>query len=303
MSLLTTIVLLVVLAVIVVVAVILILSLTRMQQRKLVKTFNVDVANRGNARSRYELWADDASHELAFEFMLNGARLGQAQSATTGAPVGQNLLSGKAGAKQPPVRAGQNLKASAQNAGEKVSGFNETVGGILDTLGHILPGGAGSGLLSLSYRMRSGQAAVDRTQRVSAQAKAMVAGRQAASPMGGDSDYGGPSDSNPMAASDNATGTPSTSAAITHPQTAFVEPGKQLQLSLVIRPVARLKVERVAFNVYSKSLEAQDTEAIAQEGAALFKGMTGIMFYLPQIVVGAVALVLVIVLLAVVARA
>ncbi|HEY3291444.1 MAG TPA: hypothetical protein VGK87_15040 [Anaerolineae bacterium] len=293
MNLLTIVVVLFVMA-IALVAVILILSLTRMQERKLVKNFTIDLTNKGNARTRYELWADDTYHDFRFEFTLNGARLGSPAS-SGGVPAGQNLLQSTPA--RPPVHAGASFKDSAVNAGEKVSGFSQAVGGVFDTLGHLLPGGAGSAFLSMSERMRAGQASVDRTKRVSAQAQAMVSGRQGNSLMGGFDDHtnDSPNGTNPMMATDAPSNVATSSM---RPQTTYIEPGKQVQIKMAMRPVARLKTERAPFKVYSKSLETADAEPLGQDGVALFKGMTGLMFYLPQIVVGVVALVLIVILLA-----
>ena len=220
------------------------------------------------------------------------------QPVMSGSAVGQNLLA-SGSTKQSVVQSGKAVKAAAENVGSKVSGFNQFVGGILDTLGHLLPGSAGQSLLAVSYRLRGAQAAVDRTKRVSAQAQGMVLGRQGTSPFASvlDDDSGTTNAANPMLGSASQTTAEATGSS--RPQTAFVDPGKQLQLSLVARPVGRLASEHVSFKLYSKSLEVQDTEPIVQDGVAIFKGMTGIMFYLPQIVVGVAALILVIILLAV----
>ncbi len=62
---------------IILVAVVMMLAIARAQEKSFCKLFMIRLANQGNARSHYELWADDPAHVLRFDFSLNGIMLGQ----------------------------------------------------------------------------------------------------------------------------------------------------------------------------------------------------------------------------------
>jgi hypothetical protein len=183
--------------------------------------------------------------------------------------------------------------SKAQQAYGAASGFADTIGGVLDTLGNLLPGGAGRSLLSLSLRLRQGENNVQRVERTKQRAvglskQAQDLASRGTGAMGASRNAG-----------DNATQQTSTDegAAPAYPQTPDVEPGNQLEVSLSVRPVTRLSVERVPFNVSSVCLEEENAQPVTQNGMAVFAGMTGFRYYLPYVLVGGVALLLIILLL------
>lgn len=268
------------------VAVVMMLAIARAQEKSFCKSFVIRLANKGNARSHYELWADDPAQVLRFDFSLNGILLGQVgggsrvvgQAAPVGATVSPNASVGK-----------------AQEAAGAASGFADVIGGVLDTLGHLLPGSAGSSLLSLSLRLRQGENSVQRVSRVGQRAQGL--GRQASdfatTAKGAVVSRNGGGDT-PAQSSGEADETVESTA---YPQTPFVEPGDQIEVALAVRPVLRFKEDRVPFNVNSVCLEEENAQPVTQSSVIVFAGMTGIRYYLPHLLVGGVALLLIVLLL------
>jgi hypothetical protein len=275
-----------------------------MQEKSLRKTFTVKVANQGNARSRYEVWVEDAAHVLTFDLSLNGVGLG---TATKGAPqpATQNTgspspASARASASASASASVSQAASTASGAVQSANGFTNFIGEILDTLGNILPGGAGQSLLNMSANIRRGQASVQRVQRVEQRAEGVSNQFQGyASKVQGAGNSKTPSASGSTSSSTLAAATADSDplVSITRPQTPYVEPGSQVELGMLIRPLTRLKEERAPFTVSSRSLEEPDAQPVTQSGTALFTGMTGIRFYLPYAIVAGVALLLIVLLL------
>jgi hypothetical protein len=273
---------------IILVAAVLIMALARTQERNRRKAFAIEISNLGNANSRYEVWADDPGHVMKFVFMLNGVPMGQAPQ-----PVGQNLLATPATRTTPRPQ-----NTYTQNAAKPgvIGTIANVIAELADTLGHFIPGSAGYSILQVSERIRMGQSAVTRTQRT-----AQSVGKY------------GPKTSNPSsqpgysAGSMTSSGNTSSAAVLsatgggtpTRPQTPVLEPGKQLKLDLIVRPVMRLKTSSVSFAILSRSLDQPEAESLSEAGAAVFPSMTGIGFYLPYIVIGAAALIMIIIIVAV----
>jgi flagellar basal body-associated protein FliL len=271
---------------IILVAVVMMLAIARAQEKSFCKLFMIRLANQGNARSHYELWADDPAHVLRFDFSLNGIMLGQMGGGSQTA--GQTPPSA-------PTAAPNVAVAKAQEAAGAASGFAEVIGGVLDTLGHLLPGSAGSSLLSLGMRLRQGENSVQRVSRVGQRAEGLGrrAGDFAASAKGAAASRNGNSAhvEQPNAEVDDADATTG------YPQTPYVEPGDQIEVALAVRPALRLKEDRVPFSVNSVCLEEENAQPVSQSSVIVFAGMTGIRYYLPYLVVGGAALLLIVFLL------
>ena len=271
---------------IILVAVVMMLAIARAQEKSFCKSFVIRLANKGNARSHYELWADDPAHVLKFDFSLNGIMLGQVGSGSQA--VGQATPAASTAAPKVAV-------AKAQEAAGAASGFAEVIGGVLDTLGHLLPGSAGSSLLSLGLRLRQGENRVQRVSRVGQRAEGLgrQAGDFATTVKGAAASRNGKAS---QVEQQNAQAD-DTDAETANPQTPYVEPGDQIEVALAVRPALRLKEDRVSFSVSSTCLEEEGAQPVTQSGVIVFAGMTGVRYYLPYLVVGGVALLLIVFLL------
>jgi hypothetical protein len=159
--------------------------LTRVQKPR-PQTHRLQVANRGNASSRYELKAEEPQGALRFQFALYGANLPQrpvpqvnwvAPKAapgiyqTTGATV---AAPGPSGAAPPPAEkkgrgAAGEMMGKAQAKGDQARGCVWTIAEMLDTLAYLLPGSAGTSVSRLSQRLTRSQAVVERTPRTPTQ--------------------------------------------------------------------------------------------------------------------------------------
>ena len=274
---------------IILVAVVMMLAIARAQEKSFCKSFVIRLANKGNARSHYELWADDPAHVLRFDFSLNGIMLGQVGGGSQA--VGQATPAASPASTAAPKVA----VAKAQEAAGAASGFAEVIGGVLDTLGHLLPGSAGSSLLSLGLRLRQGENSVQRVSRVGQRAEGLgrQAGNFAASAKGAAASRNG----NASQVEQQNAEADDTDAESANPQTPYVEPGDQIEVALAVRPALRLKEDRVSFSVSSTCLEEEGAQPVTQSGVIVFAGMTGIRYYLPYLVVGGAALLLIVFLL------
>ena len=271
---------------IILVAVVMMLAIARAQEKSFCKSFVIRLANKGNARSHYELWADDPAHVLRFDFSLNGIMLGQ---------VGGGSQAVEQATPAASTAAPKVAVAKAQEAAGAASGFAEVIGGVLDTLGHLLPGSAGSSLLSLGLRLRQGENSVQRVSRVGQRAEGLgrQAGNFAASAKGAAASRNG----NASQVEQQNVEADDTDAEAANPQTPYVEPGDQIEVALAVRPALRLKEDRVSFSVSSTCLEETGAQPVTQSGVIVFAGMTGIRYYLPYLVVGGAALLLIVFLL------
>jgi hypothetical protein len=291
---------------IVLVTVVVMLAISRTQEKNMRKSLALTLANQGNARSRYELWADDPAHVLQFDFLLNGVALSHGTAAPP-QPGGQNLLTSPA--IQTPTRTNGSSGSSgssvsqaaskASGAAQSANGFANFIGEILDTLGNILPGSAGQSFLNMSENIRRSQASVQRVQRVEQRAEGVGEQFQGYATKV----QGTTASTRSLTVSSTASSSPAASGAMnyqpvtpSHPLTPYVEPGSQVELGLRVLPLMRLKEDRVAFTISSRSLEDPDAKPDTQSGTVNFPGMTGIRYYLPYIIVGGVALLLILLL-------
>ena len=120
----------------------------RARRRQIV---HLELANLGNVRSRYALYASDPANSLTFHFLLNGAPLPeQTITLATASPTPRTrpTASGGQGAGQTPS-AQRTLSSTAQTGG--------LVAGLLSTVGRLLPASLSRPLLNLSADIRKGQ--------------------------------------------------------------------------------------------------------------------------------------------------
>ena len=216
----------------------------------------LEISNVGNAKSRYDLRAQDPVGALRFKFTLDGAAL----------PQRQVVAATETGARASPAPA---LAAVASSDGGtdamsgapavSVANVSSFAGGIADLLyafGYLLPSSVGEPLLQLGSRLRQGQYTAYRAQQArdeAAYVATSIPGRKAqrATPI--------PTSTSPVIPSAAQT---MSSTAPTHVwvQSPFVEPGETCTVELHIEPVRVLQPQPMdcAFQVMSRSVEQQD---------------------------------------------
>lgn len=164
-------------------------------QRRSKRSYQLELANLGNIRSRYLLQAQDALGGLTFDFLMDGRPLppqtaplaaagATAQPAAEPGPVHPVLSTPVRGEPAAPAvaavpapatkttggsRAGQAL-AQAKASGAKVNGCLYSLVDILDALGSLLPGAAGRSVRQASESIYNSQMAAQQAQRAPTQA-------------------------------------------------------------------------------------------------------------------------------------
>jgi hypothetical protein len=241
--------------------------LARRQRQHSQRMCRLELANLGNARSRYELRAEDPAHALQFSFVLGGARLYGRSVTPAAAPStgsGQAPSTGRRGELVEP--SGQAAASSLEKAG-RAKGWamrsGSVVAGALSTLGGLLPRSAGGPLRQVASQIRRGGGAVRRAEYLTRQAGQLQKSRPEATPTRPSTGV----EAVPVAARSDAT-------AQTWVQTPFVEAGETLAIDLLISPTNPYQTAYYPFTVTSRSLEAPDAPLIAKEASVHIVGIT-----------------------------
>jgi len=300
------------------------------QRKRLHKRLRLELANAGNVRSRYELRAEDPHEALAFEFSLDGDALPdgsvtESQETVTaavapsgdgreGAPTTAASVGGVATPGADRMAQGQQAAQKGQDAAKQAMGAGGAIADLLTTVGRLLPRSIGAPLLQAAGQMRSGEAKAKRIQqtpgRVSAQTK-RVAG---AVPDGVTERLVDPTKATTAPAAEDAASAaaqPSPGEAVpagqeraapltrtrlqSWVQTPAVEPGDKLHFDLVVRPVRANKTRHYSFEVFSRSVEGEEVEAVRDEWYIEISGVSGLRRYHPYLLVGALAILAVLV--------
>jgi hypothetical protein len=253
-------------------------SLARSQTKNLYKVCYVQLNNEGNARTRYELHADDPGNALGFEFSLNGTLLTQRQvteSIPTSTPVpAVKPVAITQPASASPMGAGGS-GGGAVNQAKQALGFGATVGGFFTSVGYLLPGGLGARIVSFGASLQSGQAAVSRAERQADVAKHAV---------GSASSFGlTPSISTSQPSPAQAVAQPQPASAISAAapgrvevwwQTPPVEPGQNMSVSLTLRPLKSKSTARHNFRVQARAIDAEGVPPMMEQGTAEVRGLS-----------------------------
>lgn len=288
------------------------------QRKRLYRRLRLELANAGNVRSRYELRAQDPRDALAFEFSLDGDSL-PGGSVTEAEEV---IVAPVEAAPEPPavqgpqrLEQGREAVQKGQVAAEQAMGAGGALADLLTAVGRLLPRSIGSPLLEAAGQLRSGESKAKRVQqapgRVAAQAKRVGAAVPAGTVQGvgnppatGSSlvAEGAVAEPVPAAAGPAVTSAPSAGfGAATRTrlrswvQTPSVEPGAKLQLDLVVRPVKPDKSRHYAFEVLSRPVSGDEAEPLVDEWYIEISGAAGLRRYHPYLLVGALAILAVLV--------
>jgi VWFA-related protein len=268
-------------------------SVAAAQEKRLCRAIRVEIANQGNARSRYELRADDPINALGFEFSLNGSTLAQRQ-AVESVPVGagtspDTLVAAPAVASAPATAAADGAfkekGGGAVKSAKGALGLASSFGGALITVGQMLPPGMGNGLVSMGYQMRGGEYALSRAEHEVKAVQDVTSGKG----MHGHN-MSAPAVSRPV-----PTGTAPTPKAATTPvaapglmrvwsQTPVVEPGQTLAVTLTLRPLKSRHTQQYFFRVLSQAVDGEGVPATIEQGNVQIKGLSFLSRLLPLVI-------------------
>lgn len=257
----------IVVAVIIILTAVAMVVAARIRDRQLERTVRVEITNRGNVKSSYQLRVEDPDEVLRSQFMLDGDPLPGLASFIDDAEEeepAQAVPSSSGRPKVPQASDAMTTVAGAQKAG---SGLAR----VLATLGSSLPRSVGGPLLKAASQLRQGQSRVRRVQSYTGKA-ASVRRRMGAVPRQ-------PSGKQSLrrAGSQAWSETPS------------VRPGYTLALDLVLRSVGSHEHQVRPFQVISRPVSGPDVPMVIEEGDIEIRGGFWARRFLPQAVLLVVA--------------
>jgi hypothetical protein len=274
------------------------------QEKRLYRTIRAEIINQGNARSRYELRADDPINALTFEFSLNGSSLAQRQ-AIEAAPAGSG---GPAPVIAPvPAMATASASTSSSSTSAKKSGggvmagakgllgIGTFIGRILGGIAQFMPPGIANSLTTFAYQLRGGEYAVSRVESQTKSVKEFSTGGGYGTGKGSTPTIASPRGEAPAPAAAGTTQTAATATAApvaTGPglsriwsQTPMVEPGQTLAVTLTLRPVKSRQTQQYFFRVISQAVDAEGVAPIIEQGNVQLKGLSILRRLLPFFVI------------------
>lgn len=272
------------------------------QEKRLYRTIRVEVTNQGNARSRYELRADDPINALSFNFDLNGSALAQRQ-------VVEALPGGSSSSSDPlvagsgsPIPAPASAAGSLQQKGSGAVGLAKGAlgaasffGGSLITIGQLLPPGMGNGLINMGYQLRGGEYALSEAEGEVKFAQDMASGK-------GLHGHNVKSTPAPKSRPSQSAPTPATQSAATPAappglmrlwsQTPIVEPSQTLAVLLTLRPLKSKQTQQYFFRVISQAVDSENLAPIIEQGNVQIKGLSIFRRLLPLVIILGMAVVM-----------
>jgi hypothetical protein len=286
----------------------------RSQKRLPRKIYPLQIANLGNAPSRYELRAEEASAALSFQFMLDGVSLLQpaappervdpvplqrpqvapAPALPVGAPVTRSEGQGSA----------RQTIDKARSAGQEAQGCAYAIAGILSTLSYLLPGSAGRSVARVGQTISTGQGRLrqatnvpTRLARTAGQLQSQVgqltpSGSRTRSSVGMTEigpGAGRPIDNGsevvPARAVSQAPANGRQTRANGWAQTPFVDPGEQLSIDMLITPIAKpYHTQAYMFTVLSKTIEREDSSLVTEAGRVEMPGVSRLRRLIPYLI-------------------
>ena len=260
-------------------------STVRAQGQMLFKTCRVELHNMGNARTRFELRADDPNTGLGFEFSLNGAALAQRQVIEPLPGAQQGATAASVPVVSQPTPAPAAAPAGSGGAGGAMKGalgFSGMMGELLSTIGYALPGGLGRGLLSLGNQMRSGQYVADRLQRDSKRVQSLpVSQASSVSPSASQATIR--SQAAQPGTAPQAAG-PTMGITRLWAQTPPVDPGQTLAVILTMRPIKSKNTQQYFFRVTAQAIDGEGVPPLIEQGSVNIKGLSFARRIIPFIV-------------------
>jgi VWFA-related protein len=264
----------------------------RSQRAVQVKTCQVEISNHGNARSRYELRAEDPTGALKFQFALNEAGLAHRAGTPAAAAPDRRLA---AGGSAPAAEAdGRRNPKAALNAGiekgQRSLSVAENISVWLMNLSYLVPGAAGRQLRGQVSQSRTLQYDVHEGLEMPGRVERMV---KAATPGTVQGLSHGPAPANVAAGSGSAAATaalpaPGASAGAgaaptalaaagkAHPGwsvTPYIEPGSTLAVQLLVSPARRPKTQHYSFRVLSRTAEDDSATPLIEHGTVALRGL------------------------------
>jgi hypothetical protein len=257
----------IVVAVIIILTAVAMVVAARIRDRQLERTVRVEITNRGNVKSSYQLRVEDPDEVLSSQFMLDGDPLPGLASFIDD-PEDQEpartVPSAGGGPEAPQALDTMKTAARAQTAG---SGLAR----VLATLGSSLPRSVGGPLLKAANQLRQGQSRVRRVQWYSGKA-ASVRRRMGA----------GPRQPLGMQSLRRA-------SSQTWSETPSVRPGYTLAVDLVLRSAGSHEHQVRPFQVVSRSVSGPDAPLVIKEGDIEIRGGFWARRFLPRAVLLVVA--------------
>ena len=250
-------------------------SLAQSQTKNLFKVCYVQLNNEGNARTRYELCADDPGDGLSFEFSLNGTLLTQRQvtEPIPGAQSPASVVKPVSASQPAPMGVSGPGGGGATNQAKQALGFSATIGSFISSIGYLLPGGLGAGMMSFGTSLQTGQAAVSRVERQADLAKHAVGSK----PSFGSTppiSTSRPSPNQPATQPASAISAAAPGRAQVWWQTLPVEPGQSLSVSLALRPLKSKSTARHNFRVQARAIDAEGAPPMMEQGIAEVRGLS-----------------------------
>jgi len=290
----------------------------RSQKRLPRKIYPLAIVNLGNAPSRYELRAEEASGALSFQFVLDGVSLlqpaappgmvdpvlpRQAQVALTPTPSPASPVGAPTTHSEERGSTRQTID-KARSAGQEAQGCAYAIAGILSTLSYLLPGSAGRSVARVGQTISAGQGRVrqatyvpTRLARTAGQLQSQVgqltpAGPQAQSSVGmTETGYG---TGRPIDRRAETVPVRTTSQAPTNghqprangwAQTPFIDPGEQLAIDMLITPVEKpYRTQPYMFTVLSKTIEQEGASLITEAGSIEIPGVSRLRRLIPYLI-------------------
>jgi hypothetical protein len=249
-----------VVAVIIVLTAVAMVVAARIRDRRLERTVRVEITNRGNVKSTYQLRVDDPDDVLSSRFLMDGDPLPGLASFVDDPEdqePAQAVPSIGKGPEAPQKSEAMKTAAAAQEAG---SGLAR----VLASLGSALPRSIGGPLLKASSQLRQGQSRVRRVQWYSGMGASLRRrmGAVPREPVG--------MQSLRRASSQAWSETPS------------VSPGYTLAVDLVLRSAGSHERQVRPFQVISRSVSGPDAPLVIKEGEIEIQGGFWARHFLPR---------------------
>lgn len=267
-------------AVVILLTVVALVAISRLRRKRVERRLRLEVTNEGNVRSRYELRAEDPVGALNFRFSIQGASLGEEAKAEPTAAAPQPSPSGVG----TPPTTGKGLGQAADQA----LGCGTAISEILLTVGTLLPSPVSRPVMRLASTLRGGEVKAARIRTLPG-----YAGRLKLRPSASPGSPRPPQKGSTSASGERAApaGTPAQgSQGPLWVQTPFLKPGETLALDLTVRSVRAGEGRDQPFRVISRCTEQADAAPVAQEGWVHITGGFLARPLLPDLVVVATAI-------------
>jgi hypothetical protein len=287
-----------VVAIVIVIAIVAVVAIARWQRKSLHKNLRLELNNRGNVQSRYELKAEDPDDALEFQFSLAGGGLTVGTIAQETAIEVSEVVE-PAQPERPSATPGVSSAKQAQAKARQGVGFSYAIADLLGSLGMMLPRSIGAPLQQASSQLRRGSGRVDQVQRMPSRVSGQVTKvkQPAGSILASSSTRAerpkasAPPISAPASAPAGRSKVSVVTQSAMHPwvQTPAVAPGGSLRLDLQVKPVKARGAQLHSFSVLSRSVEQEDAAVITEEWSGQIRGVSGFRRYHPYLLIAALA--------------